>query len=144
MGFYSFEGFPEVSKIDKHNSRIKKGFLSKYTYDNALALFKEYTNVKLVKGFFEDTLGQYDGGGIAILHLDCDIYQSYRTCLNKLYDMVIDGGIIMFDEYYREYWTYGKYAGAPLAIDEFFEGKNQEMSYCPGLGGKTYMVKKLT
>ena len=43
---------------------------------------------------------------------------SYKECLNLLYDKVISGGSIIFDEYYSH-----KYPGARIAIDEFFKGK---------------------
>jgi len=139
-GFDSFIGLPEVDKIDKHSSRIQKGHLS-YDYEATQELFRQHDNVQLVRGFFDSTLSQYDGAKIGLLHLDCDIYSSYKTCLSQLYDKVVSGGIIMFDEYYREFWQYGKYAGAPVAIDEFLEGKNQEMKYYPSLGGKAYLIK---
>ena len=55
---------------------------------------------------------------IAILHIDSDLYESYLTCLNNLYENIIDGGIIIFDEYYSH-----KYPGARVAVNEFFEDK---------------------
>jgi hypothetical protein len=39
----------------------------------------------------EETLNQYEGE-IALLHLDCDLYESYTTCRNVLYPKVGSGG----------------------------------------------------
>ena len=50
-----------------------------------------------------------------MLHLDCDLYESYKISLTNLYDKVVAGGIIMFDEYDDQRWP-----GARRAIDEFF------------------------
>jgi hypothetical protein len=76
--------------------------------------------VHLVKGLFGETLRTYDGS-IALLHLDCDLYQSYLTTLQTLYGKVARGGIIMFDEYADDRWP-----GARRAIDEFFADKPEK------------------
>jgi hypothetical protein len=77
-------------------------------------------SVCLVRGYFEETLHQYDGE-IALLHLDCDLYESYSTCLNALYPKVRPGGIIVFDEYEDN-----NFPGAKRAIDEFFRDKPEK------------------
>jgi hypothetical protein len=71
--------------------------------------------VKLVPGFFSDTLPHYTGR-IALLHIDVDLYQSYMDCLTCLWSHVAVGGIVAFDEY----GDIDKWPGAQRAIDEFF------------------------
>lgn len=56
----------------------------------------------------------YDGGAIALLHLDVDLYESYKTALDWLWPFVSPGGIVTFDEYRSE-----AFPGATRAIDEF-------------------------
>ena len=46
------------------------------------------------------------------------MYESYLECLNKLYENIVVGGSIIFDEYYSH-----KYPGARIAVNEFFENK---------------------
>ena len=128
-GFDSFEGFPEPSKEDEpERYGIKKGRYS----TNQESVIKHLTNsgiskdfiekkVTLVKGFFESTLNQYDNGSIALLHLDVDLYQSYKDCLEYLYPLVAKGGIIAFDEYHKTQ----KYSGCKKAVNEFFKGKEK-------------------
>ena len=53
------------------------------------------------------------------LHLDVDLYSSYKICLENLWENVIDGGIVLFDEYHDKKWPDAKYA-----IDEFFNKKD--------------------
>ena len=51
-------------------------------------------------------------GEIAVLRLDGDWYESTKICLDKLYDRVIEGGIIIIDDY-------GHWVGAKKAVDNF-------------------------
>ena len=60
--------------------------------------------VTLVKGWFSDTMPKYDGS-IALLHIDCDLYESTKCVLENLWPKVTVEGIATFDEYqYEEIW----------------------------------------
>ena len=78
---------------------------------------KKVQNVELIKGSFSDTTPNFDKK-ICLLHLDCDLYESYLVCLDNLYKNVVNKGVIIFDEYYSY-----KYPGARIAVDEFFKDK---------------------
>lgn len=54
--------------------------------------------VHLVKGWFADTLLKSEVGAIALLHLDCDLYESTKYCLENLYNSVVQGGCIVIDD----------------------------------------------
>jgi hypothetical protein len=77
------------------------------------------------------------------VHLDCDIYESYKTCLDSLYDQVVPGGVILFDEYACPVWP-----GATRAVDEFFSDKPEKPLLCRDEGRpqkpKYYVIKGLT
>jgi Macrocin-O-methyltransferase (TylF) len=140
-GFDSFEGFPEPSPEDASARKPQKGEWksSKPSIESmlqGLGLSDKYVDahVRLIPGFFSDSLSQYDGSSIAFLHLDCDLYQSYMDCLNVLYKKVCRGGIIAFDEYGERKWP-----GATKAIDEFFRGK--EPLVRDFVTGKYHVVK---
>ena len=75
---------------------------------------ERFDNLRLVKGAFADSLKDFDEP-IAVLFLDCDLYRSYIDCLGALYDKVVPGGVVIFDEYYSL-----KYPGACWAVAEFF------------------------
>lgn len=85
--------------------------------DEVFSNSSKFSNVSLIKGTFEKITPNFKDK-IAILHLDGDLYESYLTCLNNLYDNVIKNGVIIFDEYYSH-----KYPGARVAVDEFFTDK---------------------
>jgi hypothetical protein len=54
---------------------------------------------------------------IAILRLDTDWYESSKYELEQMYDNVVKGGIIIFDDYYH--WD-----GQRRATDDFFKNRN--------------------
>ena len=54
---------------------------------------------------------------IAILRLDTDWYESSKYELEQMYDNVVTGGIIIFDDYYH--WD-----GQRRATDDFFLSRN--------------------
>lgn len=126
-GFDSFEGFPEPVFKDETTPITGKGFWAnppetviKVLQDGRIPEHIIQERIHLIKGWFQDTLPQYQGN-IALLHLDCDLYESYRFALRCLYDKVVPGGIIMFDEYGDRRWP-----GASKAIDEFFSDKPEK------------------
>ncbi len=117
----SFEGFPQPSTEDSSPRSPKKGQW-KVPIEPALKIKDKIdTSVHVIKGFFEETIpSSYTDGQIAILHLDCDLYNSYKVCLEGLYHKVAPGGLILFDEYKSPKQLRG-FPGAAKAIDEFFK-----------------------
>lgn len=128
FGFDSFEGMPDITKEDLGNYN-KSNPLSDFgkvgdnlsgginnVYNNFNKLNLNLDNVTLVKGFFQDTLQIQENidniGEIAVLRLDGDWYESTKICLEKLYDKVIENGVIIIDDY-------GHFIGAKMATDEF-------------------------
>ena len=69
-----------------------------------------------VKGLFEETLVGWTHGPIAMLHADADWYSSTMAILRNLWEHVVPGGAIIFDDYH--YWH-----GCKVAVDEFFAGR---------------------
>ncbi len=59
-------------------------------------------NVMLWPGWFHETLPLWLGA-IAFLHLDCDLAESYSTCLVTLTPHLVSGAVIAIDDY-NETW----------------------------------------
>lgn len=66
------------------------------------------------KGKVEETLPEPSIGNIALLRLDTDWYESTRHELEVLYDKVVEGGVLIIDDY-------GHWSGSKKAVDEFIE-----------------------
>ena len=54
---------------------------------------------------------------IALLHIDTDIYAPAKKALEVLFERVVRGGLVVFDDY-------GTIEGETLAVDEFFRNSD--------------------
>ncbi len=123
--FDSFQGMPPAAEIDGERANAWAQDVTGPRYfdnlrvpvdavrDTAARLGLE-SRVELVPGWFEDTLPETRDkiGPIAILRIDSDWYSSVRCCLENLYDLVVPGGLVVFDDYYA-------YDGCASAVHEF-------------------------
>ena len=146
IGYDSFEGFPEPAEEDEPTTHpnSRKGHYR--TTQDAVARFLVRSGlssdfidrmITLVPGYFENTVANYDGEGIALLHIDVDLYQSYREVLETLFPRVVRGGIVAFDEYQDT----EKYPGARRAIDEYFSDR-VEKPVRSALFNRYYVIKE--
>jgi len=71
-------------------------------------------NLFYFKGKVEETLPEPSIGKIALLRLDTDWYESTKHELTVLYDKLVEGGILIIDDY-------GHWSGSKKAVDEFIE-----------------------
>lgn len=93
-GFDSFEGFPTDWVIG--DVRVPKDMLA---IDESKLAFEE--NVRLVRGFFDQSIPPFlkeHEGPIALMHIDCDTYDSTRDILHNMKSRLRVGSIIVFDE----------------------------------------------
>lgn len=81
------------------------------------------------------TLNVFVPEKIAILRLDTDWYESSKIELEKMYDKVVDGGVIIFDDYYH--WE-----GQRRATDDFFRNANKNYIVKPVGNGNTGSIIK--
>jgi len=72
-------------------------------------------HVWIYPGWFDRTVPDTAAviGRIALLHLDCDWYDSVRSCMASLYPRVVSGGYVVVDDYF--YWR-----GARMAVGDYF------------------------
>ncbi len=126
-GFDSWEGLPEPEGEDEYlpDSRRKRGMFGETSIERVKSTFTWYgfdragvaENITLVRGWFSETTPGYAGPEIALLHLDGDLYTSYKDPLEALWPRLAVGGIAALDEYQQEAWS-----GARRAVDEFLSG----------------------
>lgn len=114
-GFDGFKGMPEPHEID---GKAAAQYWTRKDHDNCKADYDSVVsampkNVLLYEGEFADFPILWPiFEKISILRLDCDWYASIKTCFNGLYGRVIQGGLVICDDYYT-------YDGAARAINEF-------------------------
>jgi O-methyltransferase len=123
--FDSFEGIQPPEEIDGPAAKAwARNTDGPMYFDNLRAPVDEVRKaatdlgvseiVDAVKGWFDKTLPAARDriGPIAILRIDADWHSSVKCCLENLYDQVVDGGFIIFDDYYT--WD-----GCAVAVHEF-------------------------
>jgi len=118
----TFEGLPYADKT-KDQSWHKVGDFNDVSYNEIKEFFKPYNNVNVYKGLFPKETGYLVNNEIfSLIHLDVDMYQSYKECLDFLYTALVPHGIMIFDDY-----SAISCPGAKLAIDEFFKDKPEQV-----------------
>ncbi len=93
--------------------KISKSF-NQYGYPSS------ENSVHLVKGLFQDTITGDDP--VAIAHIDCDWYDSVKTCLGRLVPRLVHGGTLVFDDY-------GTWSGCRNAVDDFFATRQDDFIF---------------
>ncbi len=149
-GFDTFAGLPApgVEDLGSEASVARAGMFGWAREGAVIAELRSHgfddqwieRQVRLVKGLFDETLAGYSGGPIALLHVDADLYESYRTALGTLWPVVTQGGIVALDEYEdEETWP-----GAKRAVDEFLRGVprgSADLVHDDEIG-KWYLIKR--
>lgn len=160
-GFDSFEGIPFASKDDDEQpgmshkpvviyndtrELLKSSGITVCSKEAVLTNFNTWfpgkvDTVVLVKGWFQDTLGPYKTifkhlGGISLLRLDGDLYESTKVSLEKLFPLINSGGILIVDDW--------QLTGCRKACLEYFETVNVTMIDPPHgspADGPAYFIK---
>lgn len=148
--FDSFEGLPEPTERDGQKaatyardrvagSLIPIGECVATIDDVREVLVKVGVNLKnvtIAKGWFQDTVpasvARIDH--IAVLRVDGDWYESTRTCLEGLYDLIVPGGYLVLDDY--DFWS-----GSRSAVDDFFAHRRLPVQLRRIPRGGRYMIK---
>jgi hypothetical protein len=133
--------------LDKDNmntvySRVDDNELTLQSVENRLNGMNIHKKYILVEGDVEDTLPVFleknPGMRISLLYIDCDIERPTYISLKYLWDRILPGGYILFDEY--EYHSFSESNG----VDKFLKERNIEYSVkstqftCP----TAYLIKK--
>jgi O-methyltransferase len=150
FGFDSFAGLPNVSDADKSTS--DEFYEGQYAcskdkvVDNLLSHGVNWERTFLVEGFFSDSLThqtkrEYFMREAAIALIDCDLYSSTVDVLNFLSDRLMEGSILIFDDW--NCFNGNDRKGQRRAFREFLK-RNPEVTARPlfsyGLYGQAFVI----
>lgn len=164
--FDSFDGLPEyTSPVDANSYDIagrnvwadKMRFPDWYVEQlgepidrhvaRALCEVVSPNRVHVRRGFFSETLKEPLGRKAAVVHVDCDLYQSTVEVFTRLYetDVFQDGCVLMFDDYncFKANPNYGE----RRAFREFLEGQSRFTAspwFTYGFNGAAYFLHDTT
>ena len=115
--FDSFEGVPKPGEKDGWFERTfyfkgwNKGDIQ-HVREAFARLNVPMDNVRIVPGWFNQTLKSSAVERIALLHIDADWYDSVRDILEAFYERVVPGGFVVLDDY-------GSWQGCRSAVHDF-------------------------
>ncbi len=144
----SFEGLPPPAAIDGPGAEQyalqtdATGYMDNCRADvtearAAMDRLSRPVHYDVIPGWFEHTVPELasEGRPIALLHLDCDWYDSVSTCLTHLEPLVVPGGLVLVDDYYA--WD-----GCARAVhDHLSKTGAVERIRQTAVGGVAYMRK---
>ena len=107
--FYVYDSFEGLPDIETKNARIYPhlkvyGYYKKGMYEADynqvklnVELFGEISNVKFVKGLFDDTLINHKDA-LCFLFMDVDLTSSTKSCIKHLWPKIIDNSYVYTDD----------------------------------------------
>ncbi len=135
FAFDSFEGLPEPKGIDKIGGEFYQGQYKcgKKKFISNLKKWKvNLKRISIVKGWFDQSLPEHRKNGnlkkVAIAWIDCDIYESTVPVLEYLTEIVQDGTILVFDDWYN--YKGDSNLGEQKAVNEWLK-KNKKIKLTP-------------
>lgn len=144
--FDSFEGLPPAKENDGERAIAWQADKTAADYyDNCAASLEEFLdlittvspagdNIHTIKGFFDATLPDFAPPPIAVLRLDGDWYDSTMICLETLWPHVLDGGLVIIDDYY--YWD-----GCTRAVHDFLSRHDLPERIRQSPAGTYYIIR---
>jgi hypothetical protein len=92
-------------------------------------------SVHVIKGDIDRTFSTISPPAVAILRVDVDWYRSTFQCLEKFWDHVVPGGLIILDDYYD--WE-----GCRKAVHDFLSARHSSAAIRQTAFGKVaYIIK---
>lgn len=129
--FDSFEGLSTPSHVDGE-------YWSKGDLCSGEEMLKEhlsaFNNVKVCKGWIPQSFNDAAERSFCFVHIDVDLYQPTLDSIKFFYPRVVEGGIILSDDY-----GFNTCPGARMAFDEYMRDKPEKIVHVPT--GQAFIIK---
>ncbi|HJT19313.1 MAG TPA: class I SAM-dependent methyltransferase [Nitrospira sp.] len=111
--------------LEKNRHSIETGF---YVQDieSVVSNFSQWTNVRIIQGPVPETLGQVVAEKIAFLHLDMNCAFPEVAAVDRLWNRLVSGALILLDDY-----AYFGYGVQKAAMDKAMKGKGVSIVSLP-------------
>jgi len=133
FGFDSFAGLPPVEGIDK--TKLNEFYEGQYkcVKDQVIENLNtgegvDWDRTYLIEGYFDQSLNEktrdeHPMNKVGLALIDCDLYSSTNDVLSFIKEMLIDGSILMMDDWNS--FNADNNKGERLAFSEFLEQNSQ-------------------
>lgn len=152
FGMDSFRGLPKVEGCDATNTNdfyegqyaCSKSSVVRHLDERQV----DWSRTYLIDGFFQDTLKpetrrRYGMRPIAVGLIDCDLYASTREVLHFIDPLLMDGSILLFDDW--NCFGAADDKGQRRALREFLAGRRDvqfDELFAYGSWGQVFTVRK--
>lgn len=122
IGFDSFKGLSKPSPEFDNPYWREGAYAASFEYVSNRLNLPLNPRLQLIEGFFAESLKGRDANlikEICFARIDCDIYEPTLQCLNYLGDRLVDGAILVFDD-----WSHSIEFGEGKAFYEWYTGQN--------------------
>ena len=121
--FDTFAGHAEIAIVGVDAGHAQSDFSD--TSATAVGEYlKEFGEITLHQGYFEDNQDHIANERIRLMHLDVDIYRSAGNALRFAWPRLVENGIIVVDDY-----GFTSCPGLKQAVDEFLEEVNDAQGW---------------
>ena len=111
--FDTFEGMPPTNpEFDIH----EPGDFADTSLEAVQALLKDRDNVEFWPGWFPESAEGLTDLRFCLVHVDVDIYESTKAAIELFWPRLVEGGIMVFDDYNAP-----RCPGTNKAVDEYFD-----------------------
>ena len=150
-GFDSFEGIPSLNVNKREGKAFPPGSFSTGLAEvrrNLSGAKVDMSRVELIPGWYSDTLTPQTAEGLglraaAIVNVDCDVYESTVPVLAFVEPYLVDGSIIIFDDWYC--FANREKLGEQKAFTEWLE-RRPHLKATPykefGWDGKAFIINR--
>tara|TARA_Y100000768_G_C23953745_1_gene671641 strand:+ start:189 stop:968 length:780 start_codon:yes stop_codon:yes gene_type:complete len=129
IDFYLYDTFdppPKSEAFPKHSDKL---------YDEVTQRFEGLSNIKIIKGELPESLINNHPDKISFAHIDLNNAEAEMGVLKFIYEKVVEGGIILFDDYG---WI--SYKEQMLKEKKFLEDKGHKILELPT--GQGLLIKR--
>lgn len=136
---YLADTFSGVAKAGAHDSFYTGGEhsdTSQYIVEDLLKNKSKYPHFKILKGIFpDDTADKIPvSEQFGLCHIDVDVYTSAKDILDWVWDKLIPGGVVVFDDY-----GFHSCTGVTKLVEEYFYHTDRQVIH--NLNGHALMIK---
>ncbi|WP_334163240.1 TylF/MycF/NovP-related O-methyltransferase [Phenylobacterium sp.] len=95
----TFEGVPDDQLDEGWGDRNERAYKNTFSYEEVAERFRPFPNIVITRGRVPEILDEVCPERIAFLHMDLNNSQAEIAALERLYDRIVPGGVIVFDDY---------------------------------------------
>lgn len=142
--FDSFEGLSDkqLEDVKGNESQSQEDIQKEREYFSATEeefnnAVRDFAFITTYKGWIPDRFSEVQDRKFAFAHIDVDLYQPTRDCLEFIFPRLLLGGAIVVDDY-----GYSQFPGAKQAVDEFLAVNDCQLFYEMPLGS-CFIIKSM-